>query len=390
MATTRSGADDLRAGITALGSRLSAIRLHRAEEGRVVAGVCAGVARTLDVDVTLVRLVFALLALAGGSGIVLYLAAWRLVPDERSEGPIQRWGLAGAVLLLVAIVLAVQGLGLDESLLWPAALLALGIALMSEAVVPLVGEPGPRRTVVGVVLLVIGISLFIGYGEPFAGGSLVPSGAVVAALLLVVAPWLWRLAREREAERSARIRTEERAEMAARVHDSVLQTLALIQREAGDPRRVATLARRQERELRTWLYREPGPLEGESLVASIEAAAAEIEEVHGVRVEVVASGDAPLDDDLAALVLAAREAMANAAKFSGADEVSVYVEAGDDGATVFVRDRGAGFDRADVPADRRGLAESIEGRLARYGGTARIASAPGEGTEVELTLRRTE
>jgi signal transduction histidine kinase len=387
MATTRSGADDLRAGITALGSRLSAIRLRRVEEGRVVAGVCSGVARTLDVDVTLVRLVFALLALAGGSGIVLYLAAWRLVPDERSDWPIQRWGLVGGFLLLVAIVLGVQGVGLDESLLWPAALLALGIALISDAAVPLTREPGRARTAIGVVLVVFGVALFVGYGEPLAGGSLVPPGAVVAALLLVVAPWLWRLAREREAERAARIRTEERAEMAARVHDSVLQTLALIQREAGDSRRVATLARRQERELRTWLYREPGPLEGESLVTSIEAAAAEIEELHGVRVEVVASGDAPLDDDLHALVLATREAMANAARFSGADEVSVYVEAGG-GATVFVRDRGAGFDRAAVPSDRRGLNESIEGRLARHGGTARIASVPGEGTEVELTLPR--
>jgi signal transduction histidine kinase len=171
------------------------------------------------------------------------------------------------------------------------------------------------------------------------------------------------------------------------VHDSVLQTLALIQRESDDPRRVATLARRQERELRTWLYREPGPLEGEGLVASIEAAAVEIEEVHGVPVEVVSSGDAPLDDDLRALVLAAREAMANAAKFSGADEVSVYAEVSGAGATVFVRDRGVGFDRTAVPPDRRGLAESIEGRLVRHGGTARITSTPGEGTEVELSLR---
>jgi signal transduction histidine kinase len=168
----------------------------------------------------------------------------------------------------------------------------------------------------------------------------------------------------------------------------VLQTLALIQREAGDPRRVATLARRQERELRAWLYREPGPVAGESLAASIESAAAEVEELHGVRVEVVSSGDAPLDDDVRALVLAAREAMTNAAKFSGAEEVSVYVEAGEGGATVFVRDRGAGFDRSAVPADRRGLSDSIEGRLARHGGVARVASVPGEGTEVELSLRR--
>jgi signal transduction histidine kinase len=383
---TRAGAGDLRAGIEALGSRLSAIRLRRSEEGSVVAGVCSGIARTLDVDVTLVRLLFGLLALAAGSGIVLYGAAWILLPDERGTRP--RRQLLGIALLVFAVTLLFGGLGLSNTLLWPAALLALGVVLISEARMPVVGGRSTARIVVGVVVLIVGVSLFVGYGAPGSSGALVPPSAVLAGLVLIVGPWLWRLAREREAERSARIRTEERAEMAARVHDSVLQTLALIQRESGDPRRVATLARRQERELRIWLYREPGPLEGESLVASVEAAAAEVEEVHGVIVEVVASGDAPLDADLGALVLATREAMTNAAKFSSADEVSVYVEAGEGGATVFVRDRGIGFDRAAVPPDRRGLAESIEGRLARHSGVARIASVPGEGTEVELTIRR--
>jgi signal transduction histidine kinase len=382
---TRAGADDLRAGIAALGSRLSAIRLRRVEDGSVVAGVCSGIARTLDVEVTLVRLVFALLALAGGSGIVLYGAAWILIPDEQGTQPRRR--LLGIALLLVAFVMGASGLGLDDTLLWPAALLAIGLALVSEADVPVVGARSTARIVAGAVFVIVGVSIFIGYGDPFSHAFL-PPGAVLAALLLIVAPWLWRLARERDAERTARVRTEERAELAARVHDSVLQTLALIQREAGDPRRVATLARRQERELRAWLYREPGPVAGESLAASIESAAAEVEELHGVRVEVVSSGDAPLDDDVRALVLAAREAMTNAAKFSGAEEVSVYVEAGEGGATVFVRDRGAGFDRSAVPADRRGLSDSIEGRLARHGGVARVASVPGEGTEVELSLPR--
>jgi signal transduction histidine kinase len=381
--SARAGADDLRAGIAALGSRLSAIRLQRREEGSALAGVCSGIAATLDVDVTLVRLVFALLALAGGSGIVFYGAAWILLPDEAGNRPRSQW--QGLVLLVLAVVLGAGGLGLDKTLLWPAALVAVGIALASDVAMPMLGELTTTRRVVGIVFLVAGVITFFGYGG-VTDGSLVPPGAVLAALLLIVGPWLWRLAREREEEKSARIRTEERAEMAARVHDSVLQTLALIQREAGDPKRVATLARRQERELRTWLYREPGAVDGDSLVASVEAAAAEVEEVHGLRVEVVASGDAPLDASLYALVLATREAMTNAAKFSGADEVSVYVEADDGRATVFVRDRGVGFDRAAVPADRRGLAESIEARLARHGGAARIASTPGEGTEVELTI----
>ena len=386
MASTRAGADDLRAGIAALGSRLSAIRLRRTKDGSVVAGVASGIAATLGVDVTLVRLVFAVLALAGGAGIVLYGALWAFVPDESGARPRHR--LIGAILLIVAVISVADGLGLNDSLLWPAIMLALGIALVSDTRLPVVGGPSTWRIVIGVIVLIVGVSLFGAYGDPFSDQALVPPGAVVAALLLIIGPWLWLLAREREAERAARIRTEERAEIAARVHDSVLQTLALIQREAGDPRRVGILARRQERELRSWLYREPALFEGESLAAALEAAAGDVEDMHGIRVEVVASGDAPLDDDLRALVLAAREAVTNAAKFSGAGEVSVYLEAGAGGATVFVRDRGVGFDRSAVPADRRGLSESIEGRLARHGGVARIASAPGEGTEVELTIRK--
>jgi signal transduction histidine kinase len=202
----------------------------------------------------------------------------------------------------------------------------------------------------------------------------------------VAGPWLWRLALERDAERAARIRTEERADVAARVHDSVLQTLALIQRHASEPRRVASLARRQERELRGWLYADwPLGGDGSSLVAALSAAAAEVEELHGVRVEIASSGDTAPDN---ALVLAAREAMTNAAKFAGVEEIDVYAEVGDDEIRVFVRDRGVGFDLAAVPGDRQGIRESIGGRLERGGGTAIVTSAPGSGTEVELRLPR--
>ena len=105
---------------------------------------------------------------------------------------------------------------------------------------------------------------------------------------------LWRLALDRDAERTARIRSDERADVAARVHDSVLQTLALIQRHADEPRRVAALARRQERELRGWLYGDQ-PLgdDGSSLVAALSAAAADVEELHGVRIELASAGDCP-------------------------------------------------------------------------------------------------
>ena len=174
------------------------------------------------------------------------------------------------------------------------------------------------------------------------------------------------------------------------MHDSVLQTLALIQRHAEEPRRVGSLARRQERELRSWLYGDGTTALGGTLSGALAAAASEVEELHGVRVELASGGDCELTDDLRPLVLAAREAMVNAAKFSGADEVDVYAEADDERVSVFVRDRGAGFDRAAVPPDRRGIAESIEGRMTRAGGSATVTSSPGEGTEVELLLPRSK
>ena len=182
--------------------------------------------------------------------------------------------------------------------------------------------------------------------------------------------------------------------MAAHLHDSVLQTLALIQRTADDPRRTVTLARQQERELREWLY---GPRDArgsmvDSLAAALRRAASEVEAAYDVRIEVVIVGDAPMDDAVDALAQATREACVNAAKHSGVDEVSVYAEVrggwgGTPGAVaeVFVRDRGRGFDRAAAAPDRRGIAQSIEARLERVGGSARIDSSPGEGTEVQLS-----
>jgi signal transduction histidine kinase len=216
-----------------------------------------------------------------------------------------------------------------------------------------------------------------------ASGSLLAPGAVAGALVLVLGPWLWQL----WAERTERIRLAERAEVAARIHDSVLQTLALVQRDAEDPVRVSALARRQERELRRWLYG-GGFGSADTLGDALAEAAADIEELHGARVELATAGDAPLDDDVSQVVLAAREAMANAAKFSGSREVSVYAEVDDTTISVFIRDTGTGFDRATVAPDRRGIAESIEGRMTRAGGDAVVTSSPGEGTEVELRLPR--
>jgi len=216
--------------------------------------------------------------------------------------------------------------------------------------------------------------------------ALVGIVVVVVVLGLVFGPWMTRQARALAAERAERIRSQERAELAAHLHDSVLQTLALIQRRAGDARTVGTLARRQERELRQWLAGVAPAAAEASLAAALSAAAQEIEELHGVEVEVVSVGDRPLDDRLRALVGAAREAMANAARFSGSEKVDLYAEVAGTSIQVFVRDRGTGFDPERVPADRRGLRESIVGRMERHDGRARVDSALGQGTEVELTM----
>jgi signal transduction histidine kinase len=243
-----------------------------------------------------------------------------------------------------------------------------------------------------------GIALVIGAGILFlyANGALdAASDAALAAVVvlvgagLVLAPFLWRLGRNLAAERAERIRSQERAELSAHVHDSVLQTLALMQKSADDPREVAALARRQERELRSWLSGAPEPRPDERLGDALHAMAAEVEESHGVAVEVVAVGDWELDEHAGALVAAAREALVNAAKFAGDNgPIRVYAEAGAERVQVFVHDRGPGFDLAAVPADRRGVRESIVGRMERHGGRAEVRTAPGAGTEVELTLER--
>src|SRR5690242_4861701 len=266
-------------------------------EGRVIAGVCAGIAQALDVDVTLVRLVFALLALAGGAGILLYLALWAYATWKA------KW--LWAALVLAAGVLLLHAVGLSERAVAGIALVAVGLAFAWR-------DGGKFRldtplSYSGLAVAAAGAVLLLG-GEGGTTALLAP-GAVAGALLLIAGPWLWRLALERDAERAARIRTEERSEVAARVHDSVLQTLALVQRHSSEPRRVAALARRQERELRGWLYADrPLGDDGTSLVAALSTAAADVEELHGVRVEIASAGDAPPDT---ALLLAAREAMTN-------------------------------------------------------------------------------
>jgi signal transduction histidine kinase len=241
----------------------------------------------------------------------------------------------------------------------------------------------------------LGVALVLGGGLAFlwANGAIRPAGeavlaglAVLVAIALIFAPSWRRLANSLAAEKAERIRSQERADVGAHLHDSVLQTLTLIQQNAEDSKQVTSLARRQERELRAWLADGDPTDAGNRLAAALEAAAAEVEEIAGGSVEVVAVGDCPLDERAAAVVAAAREAMLNAAKFGGKEPVSVFAEAGRDSIRVFVRDRGPGFDPNAAPAARRGVRESIIGRMGRAGGRATVRSSPGGGTEVEITV----
>jgi len=218
---------------------------------------------------------------------------------------------------------------------------------------------------------------------------------VIAALLavlgvgLMIGPWLFRLSSDLTEERAERIRSQERADVAAHLHDSVLQTLALIQKTADDPAAVARLARAQERDLRQWLYTSDST-DGTTFAAALRAAAAEVEDQLGVPVELVCVGDRDLPETVRPLVLAAREAMVNAAKHSGATQVDVYAEVTESATEVFVRDRGAGFEVAQIADDRHGVRDSILGRMDRHGGEATVRSTAGEGTEVRLHLPNDE
>jgi signal transduction histidine kinase/phage shock protein PspC (stress-responsive transcriptional regulator) len=399
--------------------------LRRDRSHGIVGGVCAGLARRIGVDPLILRIGFVIGAGAAGIGVGLYAICWLLMPAgdrggralmARAAGRRESWMVAsGLVLLVLAVLLLFRawGVWVGDAIVWPLILATGGGALIwrqsqgAEVVEPAPRErarPGggagrPRRVLrlarpsLGIVAL--GAALVVGAALVFLwlNGALALDRdvtlavlVVVTALALILAPWWLRLARGLTEERAERIRTQERAELAAHLHDSVLQTLALMQKRADEPREVAALARRQERELRAWLNAGSRRADGASLAAALEAAVAEIEDAHGVPVEVVAVGDRALDERAEALVAATREAVLNAVKFAPGAAISVYAEVRGDGAEVFVRDRGPGFDLAAIPPDRRGLRESVLGRMERHGGRATIHTRPGEGTEVELVM----
>ncbi|HSR84914.1 MAG TPA: histidine kinase, partial [Streptosporangiaceae bacterium] len=368
-----------------------------------------------------VIVVFALVTT--GFGAAVYVVAWLLIPAAGAESSIgtkalrdkRGLGLAAAVTSILVLALVVAGelnAGWITSLSVPLIVCAVGLALVwrnaPEAELDVlrgladpVAKAGPStrkrrvlRMLLALALVLLGLTALLGI-NPTATELLRPLAGIlllVGGIATALGPWWMRIARDLVAERQARIRAEERAEIATRVHDSVLQTLALIQRRAGDQHQVVQLARAQERELRSWLFggRPPGSMDGkaDTVADAVRLIQQDVEARHGMPVDAVTVSDCELDDDLTAMMDAAREATVNAAKWSGADVVSLFAEVEPDSVSLFVRDRGRGFDPAAVPPDRKGLAESVQARMARRGGAVVIKSAPGEGTEISLSMPR--
>ncbi len=372
-------------------------RAMREPRGRWIAGVCTGLAAHLSWPLPLVRMGFLVLAIANGLGIILYLALWAVLPlrregeePEAREADVLRMLAFGAVIVALGALVYAWGWGTFRASVAPVLVVGLGVALLwQQAGRPLGRSPGYQwfAAIVGIVLVAFGMGLVIvgqvGWQQGIQAVSIML--LVIGGLALLASPWLVRTYRDLVNERSARIREQERTEIATKVHDSVLQTLTLVQRNSDDPAEVRRLARAEERRLRSWLYEPIGPAH-QTLSAALEGAGARVEDEYGVCVDVVVVGDAPLTATVAALVGAGTEAMVNAAKHSGDQaQISVYCEVSHDAAEVFVRDRGPGFDPTAVPADRQGIRESIEGRMARAGGSAEIGTGA-NGTEWRLAV----
>ncbi len=405
--------------VNALGSLAFARR-----EDRIVGGVIGGFADQHGVDATVLRVALVVLTLAGGLGLLLY-AAGAVLSDpagtahgEPHPRDLRRDVAVGCVALGLALLVRSTGVWLGDAVMVPVIVVGLGVGVLA-VVQPALAHPASTagiagqggavrrarplaaeldagrharlRLLLGAVLVALGVALV---GSRDAASTNVRVGTFAAALTIVgvavvLGPWLARLAQDAAAERRERIRATEREAMAAHLHDSVLQTLALIQRTAEDPRRTVTLARQQERELRAWLYGAPAPTDG-SLAGLVRSMVDEVEAQYGCRIDVVVVGDLPVGEAVYELVAALREACVNAAKHAGVDEVSVYVEVGAVEVEAFVRDRGCGFDPQVREVDRHGISGSIIGRMERIGGRATVDSSPGSGTEVQVVLPRVD
>jgi signal transduction histidine kinase len=407
----------------------SPLRVVRSPSDRILTGTAGGLAERIGIDAVVVRLAFVVLTFAAGIGVVAYLALWGLSVEPRPGAVPNGQAAAGEAaedrpaigaqrtvafcLIVAGALLFLRGVGawFGDAIVLPVALGAVGSALIwsradresrvrwsraasrlpRRSVDSFLSKPvSALRLVLGAALIVGGMAVFLAANDAFAihalRNVLFAVAVTVAGAGLILGPGMLRLARQLSAERRERIRSEERSEVAAHLHDSVLQSLAMIQRSQSADE-MATLARAQERELRAWLYGGGPPPRG-TLRAAVEEAAARVEALHHVEVEVVQVGDVAMDERSAALAQAVAEAMTNAARHAGVRRVSAYVEVEPDTVVAYVRDRGNGFDPTSVPEDRRGIADSILGRMERAGGTAEVLSTPGDGTEVALRLPR--
>ncbi|MGD1014123.1 MAG: PspC domain-containing protein [Acidimicrobiales bacterium] len=400
--------------------------LRRNSDGALLGGVCSGLARRFGVRVRTVRIITVLLALFFALGLAAYMTIWMLVPrrDESSSIFTRTMNDRRDKEILFAILIAVLtlfiafitiGVGPPGVSLWFLALSCLEAVMVwrgasederenlrqvsSNLSKTRVGRTDGWRAVAlrtgfGVIFVIWGISLMSRVSGEHGAAAYVLAGAsaLVLGLFALFAPWWIRSIQDLSMERRARVRAQDRADMAAHVHDSVMQTLSLIQRSANDPVEVTRLARQQERDLRSWLAN-PETFGAHSSTARTLSQAildveSEIEDNYDISVDAVLVGDIPLDDATLALVAACREAALNAAKWSGARDVAIYVEVEAKQVSLFVRDRGSGFDPAAVAPDRQGIAGSIIERMRRHGGTATVSSSIGAGTEVELRLPR--
>lgn len=401
-------------------------RAYRNADEAMLGGVASGLAEHFGVPATRIRIAFVVATVVGGFGLILYAVLWAVLPARhhleqtapglaaaeragRRRGRGQAIADDGPIVALAAIAVGVALLIATitgaSSFLWPTLLAVGGLGVLwrqadeaqrerwrdSTARLGLVrtvlgGGPGSiLRAALGVVMVVAAITLFVvgDAGWTAARNVILAATLGVLGIGLIAAPWLLRMSADLREERAERVRSQERADMAAHLHDSVLQTLALIQRSAQDPAAVARLARAQERDLRSWLFGADAA-QPDSVGAALRSLAAEVEDDYGVPVEVVCVGDRAVDEQVRAVLLATREAVVNAARHSGAPRVDLYGEIGAEEIEIFVRDRGRGFEIDGVAGDRHGVRESILGRMERHGGSAVVKGGPGQGTEVQL------
>ena len=360
----------------------------------------------LGISPIYVRAAFITSSLAGGVGVAFYVLAALIVPvDPVSEDPAidtrhaSRRQVLGLGFMFTAGMLLLETAGIwFGPVVWPATLVIFGLAIAIETSGvnyerSLAGLTAGRRSwwlvVAGLAMMVAGLVVVLSSLDALQSVGVLAIALLVAigGFFIVAGPWLWSLIEDLRTERRARIRSEEKAEMASHLHDSVLQTLALIQR-SEDPKKMVTLARSQERELRSWLF-DDSTTNAPTLQGALDAAAMRVEEAHDVPVSVVVVGEGHLTSDKhEALIAATTEAMMNAAQHAGAGRVSVYAEADEDATEIFVTDQGKGFDVGNIDPDRKGISDSVVARMARHGGTATIESEIGEGTEVHLIMKR--